>query len=83
MRLLLAGVVLAALSGCTNTTDKVLRNDACIKSHVEVRLIMMPRSQYCGKGCNMVTVQPMFIPVTECDQHLYTFYPNPNYKPGH
>jgi hypothetical protein len=67
-----------ALAGCKNTTDPILKDRYCLKSHTEVRIIAMPMTT-CSKTCTTTTrMQPM--PVTVCDKAMWIEYPNPDYE---
>lgn len=75
-------IAIALLAGCKNTKDPTLSCVNCIKSHSELRMVMMPMTHYCGKSCFYTTVTPMWLPTNVCDQHIRFTYPNPNYKAG-
>ena len=71
-----AALALLLLTGCTNTTDKMVTDDACLKSETRLRTTIMVVS--CGNHC--FRSQPIIQPYQHCLQHLHVVYPNPDYK---
>lgn len=68
------------LIGCTNTTDKTLSSEVCMRSHVEIIAYPVVHSICNGKTCSTFTTMQM-IPHTRCDSSFLMIEPNQDYVP--
>lgn len=73
-RLLLLSVLL--LNACTNTTDGILTEEVCIKSHSSVSMIPV----YSSDGNGNTSLSYMYIPEDVCDVAVTYNFPNPDYR---
>lgn len=79
MKRILAISALVMAASCTNTTDKVLVSEYCVKSNTD--LVLMPITHVsCANNVCTSRVQMMLVPRTTCDQHIKIIEGNANYK---